>query len=82
MDATDRKLIALLRADSRTPVATLARALKVSRGTVQNRIDRMLAQGDILGVAKVLPMAVLQQLAYQRSSPLSVSRMQASASMP
>jgi hypothetical protein len=37
---------------------------------------------DILGVAKVLPMGVLQQLAYQRSSPLSVSRMQASASMP
>ncbi|MDB6157115.1 MAG: hypothetical protein JWO04_821 [Gammaproteobacteria bacterium] len=37
---------------------------------------------DILGVAKVLPMGELQQPAYQRSSPFSVSRMQASASIP
>ena len=49
MDETDRKLIALLRADARTPVAVLARRLKVSRGTVQNRIDRLVAQGVILG---------------------------------
>ena len=49
MDEFDRRLIALLRADSRTPAATLARALKVSRGTVQNRIDRLLARGIIQG---------------------------------
>ena len=49
MDEADRKLIALLRADARTPVATMARTLKVSRGTVQNRIDRLIAQGVILG---------------------------------
>ena len=49
MDEIDRRLIALLRADARTPVATLAKTLKVSRGTVQNRIDRMLARGDIGG---------------------------------
>jgi DNA-binding Lrp family transcriptional regulator len=56
MDETDRRLVALLRADARTPVATLARALKVSRGTVQNRIDRMVARGDILGfTVKVRP---------------------------
>ncbi|HEX4196299.1 MAG TPA: Lrp/AsnC family transcriptional regulator [Caulobacteraceae bacterium] len=56
MDETDRKLVAMLRADARTPVATLARALKVSRGTVQNRIDRMLARGEILGfTVKVRP---------------------------
>jgi len=29
------------------PVATLARLLKVSRGTVQNRIDRLTADGAI-----------------------------------
>jgi DNA-binding Lrp family transcriptional regulator len=63
MDATDRKLIALLRADSRTPVATLARALKVSRGTVQNRIDRMLSQGEILGfTVRVQPEAESQRV--------------------
>ncbi|CAN7474432.1 Lrp/AsnC family transcriptional regulator [Phenylobacterium sp. LjRoot219] len=47
MDELDRKLLALLRADSRTPAAALAAQLKVSRGTVQNRIARLLAQGVI-----------------------------------
>lgn len=49
LDDLDRRLIALLRADSRAPAAALAKALKVSRGTVQNRIDRLAAQGVILG---------------------------------
>ena len=49
MDETDQRLIALLRANARAPVATLAKTLKVSRGTVQNRIDRMIARGDIVG---------------------------------
>jgi DNA-binding Lrp family transcriptional regulator len=48
-DDTDRALIALLRNDGRLPGATLARRLGVSRGTVQNRIDRLLAGGVILG---------------------------------
>lgn len=34
MDATDQQLISLLRKDARTPVATLATKLGVSRGTV------------------------------------------------
>jgi DNA-binding Lrp family transcriptional regulator len=55
MDDLDRQLIATLRADARTPVATLAKQLGVSRGTVQNRIDRMLAQGAILGFTLRLP---------------------------
>lgn len=49
MDALDRELIALLRADSRKPAAALAQALKVSRGTVQNRIDRLVRDGVIQG---------------------------------
>ncbi|HEY7899984.1 MAG TPA: Lrp/AsnC family transcriptional regulator [Caulobacteraceae bacterium] len=49
MDETDRKLVTLLRANARSPVAAIAKALKVSRGTVQNRIDRMLAKGVIGG---------------------------------
>ena len=49
MDEIDRRLIALLRADSRAPTASLARVLKVSRGTVQNRIDRLMAAGVIQG---------------------------------
>ena len=49
IDDLDRRLIALLRADSRQPAATLAKALKVSRGTVQNRIDRLMRDGVIQG---------------------------------
>jgi DNA-binding Lrp family transcriptional regulator len=49
MDDLDRQLLALLRADSRKPAAVLAKALKVSRGTVQNRIARLLADGVIQG---------------------------------
>ena len=48
MDDLDRRLLALLRADSRTPVASLAAQLKVSRGTVQNRIARMMAPGGAI----------------------------------
>ena len=49
MDEIDRKLVALLRADARAPVARLARAVNLSRGAVQNRIDKMLAAGAISG---------------------------------
>ncbi len=48
MDEMDRELLALLRADSRQPVASLAARLKVSRGTVQNRIARMLRPGGAI----------------------------------
>jgi DNA-binding Lrp family transcriptional regulator len=49
MDDLDRKLLALLRLDARNSASKLAAELKVSRGTVQNRIDRMLARGAIQG---------------------------------
>jgi len=49
MDQTDAQLIALLRENARTPVAQLANALRVSRGTVQNRIDRLMEERILLG---------------------------------
>jgi DNA-binding Lrp family transcriptional regulator len=49
MDDIDRRLIAALRDNARLPVATLAQLLRVSRGTVQNRIDRLMAEGVIGG---------------------------------
>ena len=49
MDARDQQLIALLRQDARTTVATLAQKLKVSRGTITNRIARLEAMGVIVG---------------------------------
>jgi len=48
MDDTDRKLIGLLRNDARASVASLAKALGVSRGTVQNRMARLAANGTIV----------------------------------
>lgn len=49
VDELDQRLIGLLRADSRMPAASLAKALKVSRGTVQNRIERLVARGVVQG---------------------------------
>ncbi|HEY0105792.1 MAG TPA: Lrp/AsnC family transcriptional regulator [Rhizomicrobium sp.] len=49
MDEIDRKLLALLREDAREAAASLAKKLKVSRATVQNRLARMLARGTIQG---------------------------------
>ncbi len=55
MDDIDRRLIALLRADARTPAASLAKTLRVSRGTVQNRIRRLMRDGELLGFTLRLP---------------------------
>ena len=49
MDSQDLRLIALLREDARMPVAQIAKQLGVSRGTVQNRIDRLVQQRILLG---------------------------------
>lgn len=49
MDETDQALIALLRQNARLNVADLAHKLKVSRGTVSNRIRRLEDQQVIVG---------------------------------
>jgi DNA-binding Lrp family transcriptional regulator len=49
MDDLDQRLIALLRHDARATVASLAEALGVARGTVQNRMARLEAEGTIVG---------------------------------
>ena len=49
MDDLDRRLLSLLRANARTPVATLAKQLSVARGTVQNRLARLERDGTIVG---------------------------------
>lgn len=49
MDDLDRALIALLSADARISVATLARRLKVARTTVQARLERLETTGAIAG---------------------------------
>ena len=49
MDDIDRQLIALLRKDARTPIATLASKLGVSRGTVGNRLRKLEDSQVIVG---------------------------------
>jgi DNA-binding Lrp family transcriptional regulator len=54
MDTTDLRLIALLRQDARTSIATLAQKIGVSRGTVTNRIERLERDGVITGYTVLL----------------------------
>ena len=49
MDDIDRTLISLLREDARASVSSLAVTCRVSRGTVQNRIGRLVNRGTIQG---------------------------------
>jgi DNA-binding Lrp family transcriptional regulator len=49
MDDVDRQLIALLRDDARMSIASLAKKLHVARGTVQNRLARLEANGTVVG---------------------------------
>jgi DNA-binding Lrp family transcriptional regulator len=49
MDTKDLRLIALLRENARASVAQLANQLGVSRGTVQNRIDKLVERHVLLG---------------------------------
>ena len=48
MDDLDHRLIAALRVDGRAPLSELAKSLGVSRGTNQNRLDRLIASDVIL----------------------------------
>ena len=49
LDAVDEQLLALLREDARQPVASLARALKLSRTGVYARLNRLQKLGPIQG---------------------------------
>jgi len=49
MDDIDRQLLSLLRDNARASVASLAKVLRVSRGTVQNRLAKLEADGTITG---------------------------------
>jgi len=48
-DTLDTELISELRGDGRATISYLAETLKVSRATVQNRLDRLISSGAILG---------------------------------
>ena len=54
MDSTDQRLLTLLRHNGRRSVSDLATELGLSRATVRARIERMEAQGDIVGYTVIL----------------------------
>ena len=63
MDDTDRQLLSLLRDNARASVASLAKLLRVSRGTVQNRLHKLEADGTIVGYTISLrPLAAAQRI--------------------
>ncbi|MBL0087236.1 MAG: Lrp/AsnC family transcriptional regulator [Ideonella sp.] len=49
MDDIDRQLVALLRKDARTPVATLATKLGLARGTITSRLRKLEDEQVIVG---------------------------------
>ena len=49
LDDLDRRIIAHLRTDGRASLTKLSDALGVARGTVQNRLDRLIETGTLLG---------------------------------
>lgn len=60
MDELDRSLLALLGADARISVATLARRMKVARSTIQARLERLETTGIIAGYTVKLGEAARQ----------------------
>lgn len=61
MDKTDQSLVALLRRNSREPIASLAASLGVSRATVRARLDKLQTSGVITGFTLRLSEDELQQ---------------------
>ena len=55
LDATDRALLALLRDDARASTTELARKLKLSRTTVQSRLERLQRQRVFAGFTITVP---------------------------
>ncbi len=82
LDPTDIALLALLRDDARAPTAELARKLKLSRTTVQSRMEKLQRRQVIAGYTVVVPdeleadlvrAHVLITLAPKRSGAIEVA---------
>lgn len=57
LDDTDERLISLLTRNARTPVATLAREVGLSRPAVHERLQRLERDGVIQGYTVIAPVA-------------------------
>ncbi|GLX85667.1 AsnC family transcriptional regulator [Thalassotalea loyana] len=67
LDNIDRQIIGILRTDARTSVSNIAQQIKVSRATIQNRIDKLEKSGVITGYTALISTAGNQNLASVRA---------------
>jgi Lrp/AsnC family transcriptional regulator for asnA, asnC and gidA len=54
LDDLDREIISMLQENARRPFAEIAKELKVSEGTIHNRVKRLLREGVIKGFQAVV----------------------------
>ena len=59
IDDLDRRILAALAVSPRAGILTLARDLGVARGTVQARLDRMIASGVVTGFGPDVDLAAI-----------------------
>lgn len=81
LDSKSLELISLLRVNARSSIVDLARKLKVSRATVQNKINRLERDGIILGytvklkpTAETHPVRMLMNISVEARKEAAVIR--------
>ncbi|MCK5202246.1 MAG: AsnC family transcriptional regulator, partial [Desulfobacterales bacterium] len=58
IDDLDRKIILALQKDARRPYKDIAKMLRVSEGTIKNRVTRLIGRGILKLEARVNPFAL------------------------
>jgi DNA-binding Lrp family transcriptional regulator len=78
VDDLDRQMIGLLRTNARATVASLAKAMKVARGTVQNRIGKLERDGTIAGyTVRLRPQTEAHRIAALMTIAVEANRLDA-----
>lgn len=67
LDNIDRQLLGVLRSNARESVSAIAKRLKVSRATVQNRISKLEQSGIITGYTTLVSSASSEGVALVRA---------------
>lgn len=67
LDHIDRSLIGALRKNARLSVSALAKALQVSRATVQNRMERLERRGIITGYTALVSSSTQESISLVRA---------------
>jgi Lrp/AsnC family transcriptional regulator for asnA, asnC and gidA len=63
LDTLDKEIILELQKDSRRPFKVIANKLKVSEGTIRNRVNRLLEKGILKLEARVNPFSLPNKIA-------------------